>query len=183
MEQLVILIIIGVISLINWLLQKSAEHKSKRPPKPRVQTAEELEAAGWAGSEAAPEPVARREAPAPDPQEELRRFFEAMGLPLEDEPPPPPPVKRPAFVEPPPLPAPVVVPTPAPPPRKVVTAQQAELARGFAQAEAAAAVPAGADARGLLASPAGLRQAMILREVLGPPRALQELTSPGTAAL
>lgn len=183
MEQLVILIIIGVISLINWLLQKSAEHKSKRPPK----ASPPLESHDWGREEQVftEEPVAQRQAPPADPQAELRRFFEAMGLPLEEEPAPAP-VVQPAFVEPPALPDPVVE-TPAPRPaaaaRERVTARYAELAKGFAQAEAAQAQVEHQDARGLLASPGGLRQAMILREILGPPRGLEELTVPGTSSL
>jgi hypothetical protein len=108
-----------------------------------------------------------------------------MGLPLEEEAAPAP-VVRPAFVEPPELPAPVVAP-PSPRPaaetRERVTARYAELARGFAQAESSQPQVEQGDVRGLLASPAGLRQAMILREILGPPRGLEELTSPGTSSL
>lgn len=190
MEQLVILIIIGAISLINWLLQKSAEHKSKRPPG-RSATEE--------GFDGVPAPLeSRREprhefqqedhrpVPTADPQAELRRFFEAMGLPLEEEPVRPAPI-TPSFQEPPALPeppapiapapiAPVVQPTRARSisPREKVSARYAELAKGFARAEQTTEALPTVDFHEFLKSPASLRQAIILREILGPPKALAD---------
>lgn len=191
MEQLVILIIIGVISLINWLLQKSAEHKSKRPTKsreasgPLAHTLEREE-------DFSPEPVVAWEEepavarPKAESQAELRRFFEAMGIPLEEEVAPAP-VVRPSFVEPPALPQPPV-PVVAEPPvrafvpparRERVSAKYAELAKGFARAEEAHEAASSGDFRGLLSHPSGLRQAMILREILGPPKALADMGATG----
>lgn len=191
MEQLVILIIIGVISLINWLLQKSAEHKSKRPTKSR-------EASGPLAhtldreEDFSPEPVVawEEESPVPKPkaesQAELRRFFEAMGIPMEEEVAPEP-VVRPSFVEPPSLPKPpqTVVAAPpmrtfvAPARRERVSERYMELAKGFARAEEDEEATPSGDFRGLLSHPSGLRQAMILREILGPPKALADMGATG----
>ena len=83
MEQLVILIVIAAISLINWLLQKSAEHKNKRAQD------------GDPDGSDAPSVIEREpEAPhsdgtvqPPASETELRRFFEALGIPPQDAPP------------------------------------------------------------------------------------------------
>lgn len=191
MEQLVILIIIGVISLINWLLQKSAEHKSKRPTKSR-EASGPLAHALDREEDFSPEPVVAWEEEPPvakpkaESQAELRRFFEAMGIPMEEEVAPEP-VVRPSFVEPPPLPKPpqTVVAAPpmrtfvAPARRERVSERYMELAKGFARAEEDEEATPSGDFQGFLSHPSGLRQAMILREILGPPKALADMGATG----
>ena len=75
MEQLVILLLIALISIINWIIQKSKESREKRKLEKRA--------------DATGEPVAKHE-PAPDAtgtETAMRRLREALGLP-EDAPPP-----------------------------------------------------------------------------------------------
>ena len=75
MEQLVILLLIALISIINWIIQKSKEAREKRKLEKRA--------------DATGEPVAKHE-PAPDAtgtETAMRRLREALGLP-EDAPPP-----------------------------------------------------------------------------------------------
>lgn len=151
MEQLVILLVIGIISLVNWLLQRSAEIREQRkaeagrpgiPEGNPFQTAEE-------------KPAAEK-----DPAREMRKLMEALGIPLEDKEPP---VRRelPPVPEIPPLP--VYQPkVPAPKPASQIST-------------AAFAPPAPPVARTALAqalrSRDGARQAVVLREILGPPKA------------
>jgi hypothetical protein len=163
MEQLVILVLIGLISFIQWLIKQSAELREKK---------KQAERAAMGGEKLRQhpepsEPVAPRETVSGD--EAMRRLMEALGLPPENEPPvvvsqPEPPV------QPPPLPMPVIREVPVfreavpvfrpdpPPPRQVRRAQPAP-------SEAADRFPE-------FASAATLRRAIILREILGPPRAL-----------
>ena len=130
-------------------------------------------------------------------EERARRLMEALGLPVSA--PPPLPVRPPVAV-PPPLPPNIVVPRRTAPPslppvtepptataRRPRPAQNLDTSprRGRAGAEPAGQnvrPPAAATAnlRGLLrtTSRAELRRAILLREVLGPPRALSEV---GTA--
>lgn len=95
MEQLILLILIGVISLVNWLIQRSGEMREKRR---REQAMREAEMRGDAPS-ADPSPAATTQAE--DPTESMRRLMEALGLPTESEPPPvhrsdtPPPIPEP----------------------------------------------------------------------------------------
>jgi hypothetical protein len=189
MEQLVILLIIGAISLINWLLQKSAEHKQRRRggalPTP---TTRDVELPPW--EEPTPTP---RDTGGFSQEEQMRRFFEALGLPppeqADHEP-----VITPSFeTEPPPLPAPVPTPrvskkprippvvfqeSPAPEPAKPTlreSREMRELAEAFAANQRDAASTTGTQAvfRNLLSNPHAARQAIILQEILNPPRALR----------
>ena len=71
MEQLVILLLIALISIINWIIQKSKERREKRKLEKRA--------------DATGEPVAKHE-PAPDAtgtETAMRRLREALGLPEE----------------------------------------------------------------------------------------------------
>ena len=75
MEQLVILLLIALISIINWIIQKSKERREKRKLEKRA--------------DATGEPVAKHE-PAPDAtgtETAMRRLREALGLPEEAPPP------------------------------------------------------------------------------------------------
>jgi hypothetical protein len=79
-EQLVFLLIIGLISLIQWLVRKSQEAREAQDLQMRVEREQE------------PSAPARRLAPRPEPeseQERIRRFLEALGVPESEAPPPP----------------------------------------------------------------------------------------------
>lgn len=178
MEQLVILVVIGLISLVNWLLQKAAEKRELAEMKRKA--AEEPTVARRSvytqDGPAQPPPLHRHPArPTPDP---MRELMEALGLPaeaMESRPGPRPPAPPPVVVEeefssleddPPPLPKPV---RRAPP-----DAKTRQLARDLAAAEAEREhVPL--DARGfraMLANRSTQRQAVILAEIFGVPRGL-----------
>jgi len=177
MEQFVLLLIIGAISLVNWLLQKSAEHREKRKAE---------RARGDTIHPTSDERTASSETQF-DPMDQTRKFLEALGLPEDALPP------RPST--PPPLPGdrtsapekrdflhklrpdleqrlfpesptqaqerPMVVPRTRPIPSLAakVTVAPSSGARGLVT--------------GLMSEPDGLRRAIVMREILGPPKALQ----------
>ena len=187
MEQLVILIIIGLISLVNWLMQKAAEKrevaKTKRVEKREVKR----ETRRNIYTQPAPAPTARR---APVERDPFKDLMDALGLPA-DEAPPRPVVAGPDDFEeeefssleapaPPPLPTPAVTKPRGkaaawhPPARG---AQPDEKTRQLASAFAALddASPEtwrGSDVRSLLANSSSQRKAVIVSEILGTPRGL-----------
>lgn len=183
MEQLVILVIIGLISLVNWLLQKSAE---KREAAKARREAAEGGGAPRRMVRAQPPPSARR-APERDP---MRELMEALGLPADAMPPPVPrtaPVPQPVFEEeefssaedaaPPPLPASDRPSRRQPSWKQALASRQpdekeARLASAFAAAESGPQKAGRVAARSLLATRASQRDAVVLAEILGPPRAL-----------
>jgi hypothetical protein len=179
MEQLVILVVIGLISLVNWLLQKASEKRELAEMKRKA--AEEPGGPGrnvyTQGVPTQPPPLRRPPQPAPDP---MRELMEALGLPADAAQPGPvarrlvpPPVVAEVEEEfssleddPPPLPQPILRPPP--------DAKTRQLARDLAAAEAASE-HAPLDARGfraMLANRSTQRQAVILAEIFGPPRGL-----------
>lgn len=178
MEQFVLLVIIGLISLINWVMQKAAEK--------REQAQLEREAKRNIYTQSAPAPAsgpARREAvPSQDPFKEL---MDALGLP-SDQLPPPPVVRREVVVEeeefasvedtPPPLPprAPEAkTPRWQPPSIRRPDAKTAKLASAFAAVEdKPEPTYRGSNLRDLLAGRDSQRKAVILAEILGTPRGL-----------
>lgn len=198
MEQVILLLVIGLISLVNWMIQKSAEARKKRQMQERADRGElepshPMAASRYDRNDEEPETDG-------DSAENMRRLMEALGLPLEDAPPQPVPRQQ---TTPPPLPAqpremmsqPSLVRTvremeergempvhrqPAP----VVTApaQRPKLhdwQRKAAKAlEASAAVEASrtvkpSRARQMLRQPESIRDAIILSEILGKPKSLQ----------
>ncbi|MCS7009706.1 MAG: hypothetical protein NZL93_07195, partial [Chthoniobacterales bacterium] len=68
MEQLVFLIILAAISLIQWILQKSAEHKQKR----QLQTQKQISETETL-PESSPPPILTKQEPTPEQQ--LRELF------------------------------------------------------------------------------------------------------------
>ncbi len=147
--------------------------------------------------------------PRPPPQSEeerVRRFMEALGMPAGTQPPPPvrqrrvvtplPPAQRPkvkrSFVQ----PLPPIVTTPPEmdlPPAPIVVAEEIDFEVPQPAAVVVTATPLPARAvvpvRALssqslgkmLRSPASIRRAIVLREVLGPPRGLEPAGhSPGS---
>jgi hypothetical protein len=188
MEQFVILLIIAAISLINWLLQKSADHKKQRELlKQDVPPGSADEPAPWEIPDGSllererHEPVADpfgaptgRRAKAPDAEEQMRRFFDALGLPVPE--PENPPVATPALVNaPPPLPKPVPAPMAFHKPTLRENREMRELAAEFERNAIDLASDTGTQAafRNLLDNPHEVRQGIILREILGPPKAFE----------
>jgi hypothetical protein len=187
MEQLVLLVVIGLISLVNWLMQKAAEKReqaqlerqAKRESKRNVYTQP---------APATPARPARRAAgPVQDPFKEL---MDALGLPA-DEAPPRPVVARPHGFEeeefasleapaPPALPDPVVTKPRGkaaswhPPARRAQPDEKTkQLASAFAALDDASPETwRGGNVRSLLASSSSQRKAVILSEILGTPRGL-----------
>lgn len=192
MEQLIILLLIALISLINWIIQKSKETRKKRQLERRA--------------DATGETVKRPEtSPVAEAETAMRRLREALGLPEEAEPPviprraqpevpppalPPEPVRLPPrreAVTPPPLPEPAKRPAfvraPFTPPRLEhrkfelphLELRKFDLPHRLAKPIAEAEVPKPPSrVRELLTSKGGLRDAVVLSEVLGRPKSLRE---------
>ena len=182
MDQLVLLVIIGLISLVNWVMQKAAEKREQA----KLERGAKREAGRniYTQKPQRPAVVRRASAPAHDP---LKELMDALGLPAETLLPPPvarrqEPVEEEEFVSledaPPPLPA-----QPAakaerarwqPPRVQRPDEKMARLASAFAAKEK---VPQERIRRGsvreLLSDRTSKRHAIVLAEILGPPRALQ----------
>jgi hypothetical protein len=156
MEQLVLLLVIAAISLVNWLIERSA--------KLREQRRREKEAS----NQGQPPPVSSPSFPEPSPREEIedqmRRMLESFGLPVED-PKPLPQKPEPVFVFEEPI-APQL-----PPPRPLAPPPRTALRRGL---EKSTPTRTHRPWTSRLGSPQGLREAIVLREILGPPKALSE---------
>jgi hypothetical protein len=147
MEQLVLLLIIGAISLINWLIEKSGKRREQR----RFETERaRREAEPSPYQESAPSPASIPEVPEPAPQQEMRRFLESFGIPMPDE-------VAPQEVAP-------QIPTPAP----AQTPASHTIVRNIKQTPSKSR-----DVPLEIRFPAALRQAIVWREILGPPRSLQ----------
>ena len=195
MEQLVILIVIGLISLVNWVLQKAAEKRELAQMKREAERGGRADQQQTPGRSAVPPPLPRQPQgrPAADP---MRELMEALGLPAEAAPPPAAPARRALAREvqeeefasmeevdaPPPL---LEVPAaprqiepqwqqPAPFRPDEATARLASAFNAYEQAPAAApSTTAGGGVRGLLANRDSQRHAIILAEILSAPRALR----------
>lgn len=155
MEQLVLLLVIAAISLVNWLIERSA--------KLREQRRREKEAS----NQGQPPPVSSPNFPEPSPREEIedhmRRMLESFGLPLED-PKPIPQKTAPVFIFEEPIAPPL-------PPKPQLTTPRPAVRRGL---EKSTSTRPNRPWTSRLSSPQGLREAMVLREILGPPKALSE---------
>ena len=161
MEQVVIIVIIGLISLVNWVLKRSAEIREERKLECQRQGIPEGDPFHPASHQAENPAVPHRAAD--DSSSDMRRLMEALGLPPEEEVVPPRPVVREAAPSLPPLPA--YRPPATPKPRF-----QVPDTRAAAIPPAAAAPDSPLSAA--LRSRDGVRQAIVLREILGPPKAL-----------
>lgn len=180
MEQFFILLIFGAIALAKWYFDKAAGSSSDEPSqKPFKPTP----------------PQTLRPSPEESEEERMRRFFEALGIPSTTTLPPKvaPPAQpapklqkklprrelpKPAKQEWSPTPAkkttpPPLIPIPFPdagPPEPALVPTSAEIPQ---QGPAKTPSPARSNIRARLQSPESIREAIILREILGPPRALQ----------
>ena len=192
MEQLVILLLIALISIINWIIQKSKESREKRKLEKRA--------------DATGEPVAKHE-PAPDAtgtETAMRRLREALGLPEDAAPPAipkraeserveskriepkrgerplPVPAPSPDRLAPPPLPQPERRPilVHAPPVPRWQGHRRFEFPHKVAKPLLPEEAPQPLRIRELLRSQGGLRHAVVLSEILGPPKSLRERSLP-----
>lgn len=147
MEQLVLLLIIGAISLINWLIEQSGKRREKRRLEKEVAD-QESEESSYRQPSAAPV------APAPESARgaEMRRFLESFGIPLPEE-------NEVAVVE---REVPATTPVPATPVRIPIV-----------EAKPSPVIAKKPPTASSLKSAAALRQAIVWREILGPPRSLQ----------
>lgn len=170
MEQLVVLAIIGLLSLINWALQKSNEKRKQAKAKRGAAQVVRKESRRNIYTQPLPKPSPKLE------RDPLHDLMEALGLPPEATPPimtqrevlpPPVPVeeeefasledapRRPVFRALPPVEKPL--------PRAAVVKADAPFVRP---------PPAVTPIQTLLSNRASVRQAVILTEILGSPRGL-----------
>ncbi len=88
MEQLVILLLIALISFINWLIKKSSQLREARKREQGAAKAGDSlrseQGAAKAGDSLRSEPS---QAPEAEPEVSMRRLREALGLPDEAQPP------------------------------------------------------------------------------------------------
>jgi hypothetical protein len=172
MEQVVIIVIIGLISLVNWVVKRSAEIREERKLERERLGIPEGDPFHSAPHQAEkPEPPHR---PAIAPSPDMRRLMEALGLPQEEEESPPMPVVREAPA--PPLPIHKLPAAPKPRADDAYTpeATGTKHVPRSATRNAVSVPPATAPVSPLAAalrSRDGIRQAVVLREILGPPKA------------
>ena len=157
MEQLVLLLVIAAISLVNWLIERSAKLRERR----RLQkdSAGRDPDAPPGGPSPVPEASAREEL-----EEHMRRMMESFGFPAEQ---PQPVLEKTA--------PPVVFEEPSAPPPPLRGPQPA--ARRPALRKSPPAAPSTRPRSPWLqrlGTPQGLREAVVLREILGPPKAFSE---------
>jgi hypothetical protein len=175
-DNVLVLILVGIVAVFKWLTKRDRRAKEK-PPAALPNETKIVE-------------------PPPNDAEQLRRFLEAIGAPPGTAPPvrraPARPAVRnrsrgekwqqplpPLTTVPPPEPVlvampPVSVITPPPPsfPSPIILAPSAVSAPFVRKAESALA-PARSSLGEILRRPENVRQAVVLREVLGPPRGLR----------
>jgi len=168
MQQLFVLLVVAVFAYLNWMVKQGG---SKPPQQPR--------------------PPARPAGP-PRENDPLKELYEALGVPRDIYAPPTakvlrpriPPAARPAakktlLPEQParPVPAAPGLPTPPSVPDAAPVPVSGPISDSFWRKTPAGIAPGVADAtldiRSLLKSPQSIRAAIILREVLGPPRSMQ----------
>jgi hypothetical protein len=150
MEQLVLLLIIAAISLVNWLIERSAKLREKRRLEKQARTT---------GA-----PIPEME-PAPDhgrSQEQIRELLESLGFPVPEEEPPllPSTIDEPLFIQEEQIePLPPLRPTPRPAIKKSSKKMGPVIATPNPWASR-------------LKTPSGFREAVVLREIIGSPRSL-----------
>jgi len=151
-QQLVLILIIGAISLVNWLIDKSAKLREKR----RIESLEQESSPSTSAHLPHPDQPQR----ANRTEESLREFMETLGLPLPVEPVPTNPRSTPPTFEP-------------PLPHSSAARKNLDLPSTALIQHQAPSVSRQSSHRwgSLLHSRSTARQAMILGEILGPPRA------------
>ena len=186
MEQLVLLVVIGLISLVNWVMQKAAEKREQA----KLERGTKRQTGRNIYTQKPQRPAEARRAAAP-PQDPLKELMDALGLPAETVLPPPVAPRNASEQEeeefvsleapaPPALPPPVVTKPRGkaaawhPPARGAQPDQKTkQLASAFAALDdASPEIWRGGNVRSLLANPSSQRKAVILSELLGTPRGL-----------
>lgn len=170
MEQVVVLLVIAAISLVNWLIKKSAEKRAEK----------RLEAPESIGREDSPIPDAEEPATWQSPPDDVRKFMEALGLPTDE--PAPAPRQESAWRPPaaeviaqPPLPTPVVATFQRPRFTRPSEAARRLARRLESQQDSIRSTEIGGEnrVREMLHSAQGMRDAVILSEILSKPKGLQ----------
>ncbi len=162
MEQLVLLLIIAGISLINWLYEKSKKLREQK----QLEQAHARTAKPERTSDMPPAlPVPPVTSQAEDSPDQVRRLLEAMGIPTE----------FPREIS-----APEYAPTPEPPVVQTIAARPPHLPplhRTTIRKQPVATV-SGSGQTGVwsqrLRSRTTQREAIVLREIIGPPRAFSQ---------
>ena len=159
-----VIIVVSIIAQIVKAGKKAAEKAAANAPQtesPRSATAERRETRSAAQRTTAPRPKTAR-----DRTDELRQFFESLGVPTQElapaPPPPPRPRAKPAKASPSPQP---VATRKAQPHRDTESVELENLDRGESAYTR--------EFRQLLQQENTQRQAVVLREILGPPLALR----------
>jgi hypothetical protein len=192
-DLLIFLVLAGIALIFRWLTGQGSENSEKpestspneRPQRPPAESEEErvrrfLEALGAPPGSATPPPVrprptAPRRVVTPS-QPKVKRSWVQPLPPLVTTPKEVtyPPARPPAPAPPPPVvlapPPPVVIAAPAP-----ATIGPRVAMSGTAQAVPPLAPAALGSLSAILRTPVSVRQAIMLREILGPPRGLQAL--------
>ena len=194
-ENLLFILLIAMAALLRLLATKAGE--AKKRPQESDQGSRTMQVS---------KPI--RRAPVESDEERIRRFLEALGQPATSKPPlpivprtdlpprplapvhPPIPTARNVFtrrkrqiVEPTRFPAPALISErpEAPPPRELPASIKSSVEAYAIDTELKTkAAHARTDIATLLRSAAGLRNAIILREIFGPPRSLQPLDLVGS---
>jgi hypothetical protein len=150
-QQIVLILIIGAISLVNWLIDKSSKQREKR----RIENLEHED------QHSPPTPFPDQLPPQSNRTEEsLRDFMDTFGFPTSMEPVPPPIQSSPPIFEQ-PLPS---IPSPRPLPAPPIVVPLRSIAHRVSLGNSN-------HWTSLLHGRGTTRQAMILSEILGPPRA------------
>lgn len=157
-----VIIVVSIIAQIVKAGKKAAEKAAANAPQtesPRSATAERRETRSAAQRTTAPRPKTAR-----DRTDELRQFFESLGVPTQELAPAPPPRPRPKPAKVSPSPQPVAT-RKAQPRRDTESVELENLDRGESAHTR--------EFRQLLQQENSQRQAIVLREILGPPLALR----------
>lgn len=184
-EQIGILILIGLVSLVDWAIKRSRAQRAQQKRRAQENVSENPYVAKQRTQPQKPSPQSSSQSSQRSQRQEenaqdMRRFLEALGLPTDQllpksaqapipRPEPrvhPTQVSRQAASPPPPLPSVSVVHKP--------TREQARIASQFERAGSGAKKePSHGALRNSFQGRAALRQAIVAREVLGPPLALR----------
>jgi|GEM_PF-1728474 len=173
-EQLVILVLIALISLINWMVRKSGEARARR----KAEREESPDESFHAREES--EPLVTRSAPEnesgrPPSDKSMRQLMEALGVELPE-------AEAPEVASPPP-PLPSLLEMASQfesrgvrddGPNELIWGQRRALAKALPKPSMRKPAAPSKGIGRLLASPGGLRNGIVLSEILGPSKALRQ---------
>ena len=187
--QVIFLILFVVVGFVRWLgnlMEQRKEAKERASLSPEELARREAAWRRQVGQDENPPPLPTPTStqPPPDPFRQFKELIEQLQTP--EQPPkrpstPPPPVQRP--LTPPPIPQRAATVAPAPPQAAPITANfekafptSSSVNRSFTEAIAHRERGTADSLRSLrksLRNPEALRQAFVVREILGPPKALE----------